>query len=93
MQTKLGFRCDTCTARDKEVRGCFTPSRAPVMAHGIKGSTNRCPVIDWHEANGYLQVYKYWRSNLFPNEGTWADQPNKLVLAMEYLDGIVSEST
>ena len=93
MQTKLQFKCQTCTARDKEIRGCFTKSYAPVMAHGIPGSTNRCPVIDWHEANSYLQVYRYWQHHQYPNDGTWAEQPNKLVLAMEYIDGIVSEST
>lgn len=92
MQTKLGFSCDSCTAKDKEIRGCFTPSRAPVMAYGIKGSTNRCPVIDWHEMSEYLNVYRYWVEHQYPNEGTWADQPHKLVKAMGYLDGVIRES-
>lgn len=93
MQTKLQFKCQTCTATDKEVRGCFTKSRAPVMAHGIKGSTNICPVIDWHDVGEYLKVYTYWNKGHYPNAGTWADQPHKLVLAMEYIDGIINEST
>lgn len=93
MQTRLQFSCANCTDQHKEVRGCFTKSRAPVMVHGIKGSVNRCPVIDFFEVNQYLKVYQYWRNGQYPNRGTWADQPYKLVKAMEYLDGIISEST
>lgn len=93
MQTKLGFDCKTCRPEDKEIRGCFTKSRAPVMVHGVKGSRDRCPVIDYFEVKDYLSVYRYWKLNQYPNEGTWAQQPNKLVEAMEHLDGIVSESS
>jgi len=93
MQTKLMFECKSCTPQNKEARGCFTKSRAPVMAFGIKGSTDRCPVIDWHEMNEYLRVYPYWKEHQYPNRGTWAEQPNKLVEAMEAFDGIISEST
>jgi hypothetical protein len=93
MQTKLRFNCATCTAADKDVRGCFTKSKAPVMAHGIKGSVNRCPVIDFFDAQEYLNIYRYWKQGHFPNRGTWAEQPHKLVRVMETIDGIISEST
>jgi hypothetical protein len=92
MQTKLKFNCSKCSAADKEVRGCFTKSKAPVMVHGIKGSVNRCPVIDYFEASQYLEVYRYWKDGKYPNRGTWAEQPHKLVRIMEALDGIVRES-
>ena len=93
MQTKLHFNCNNCSAQDKEVRGCFTKSKAPVMAAGMKGSVNRCPVIDYFEASEYLRIYQYWKQGQYPNTGTWAQQPHKLVRIMETIDGIVSEST
>ncbi len=56
------------------------------MAHGIKGHTSRCPVIDAQEIGDYFRIYKYWKDGQYPNTGTWAEQPNKLVLMMECID-------
>ena len=92
LQVKLQFKCNTCTAQQKEVRGCFTKSRAPIMAHGIKGSVNMCPVIDYFDAGQYLAIHRYWRNGNYPNTGTWAEQPYKLVKIMEYIDGTLGES-
>lgn len=93
MQTKLQFNCNTCTAHNKEVRGCFTKSKAPVMVSGIKGSVNRCPVIDYFEAKMYLSIYQYWKDGKYPNSGSWAEQPNKLVEIMEYIESVIAQST
>jgi len=63
------------------------------MAFGIKGSVNICPVIDYHDVGEYLAVHRFWKAGQYPNRGTWAEQPVKLVRIMEYIDGIISEST
>jgi hypothetical protein len=93
MQTKLQFSCESCTDQNKVVRGCFTKAKAPILANGIKGSVNRCPVIDFFEVNQYLKIYKYWQEGHYPNSGSWAEQPNKLVETMEYIHGVISESS
>jgi hypothetical protein len=56
------------------------------MAHGIKGHASRCPVIDAQEVGDYFRIFKYWKAGQYPNTGTWAEQPNKLVLMMECID-------
>ena len=56
------------------------------MAHGIKGHATRCPVIDAQEIGDYFQVFRYWNKGHYPNSGTWADQPYKLVRMMECID-------
>jgi hypothetical protein len=62
------------------------------MTHGIKGSVNRCPVIDAFEMRTYMDVFRYWQSGQYPNPGTWADQPNRLVKIMECIDGTLADS-
>jgi len=57
------------------------------MAHGVKGFATRCPVLDAQEVNEYFYVYKYWKQAQYPNSGTWAEQPYRLVLTMEAIDG------
>ena len=57
-----------------------------VMAHGVKGHATRCPVIDAVEIGDYFQVFKYWKQGQYPNSGTWAEQPYKLVMMMESID-------
>jgi hypothetical protein len=57
------------------------------MAHGVKGYATRCPVIDVAEVGDYFHIYKYWQQNQYPNSGTWAEQPSRLVLTMECIDG------
>jgi len=56
------------------------------MAHGVKGHATRCPVIDAMEIGDYFQVFKYWKQGQYPNLGTWAEQPYKLVMMMESID-------
>jgi len=56
------------------------------MAHGVKGYATRCPVIDAFEVGDYFRIFKYWQKEQYPNTGTWAQQPNKLVLMMEAID-------
>ena len=56
------------------------------MAHGIKGHASRCPVTDAQEIGDYFRIFKYWKDGQYPNTGTWAEQPNKLVLMMECID-------
>ena len=56
------------------------------MAHGIKGHATRCPVIDATEVSDYFQIFRYWNKGHYPNSGTWADQPYKLVRMMECID-------
>lgn len=73
------------------MRGCDGKSKAPIMAPGIKGSARRCPVVDFFEFGEYLSVYRYWQQGQFPNDGTWAEQPNRLVKIMEFIDGQLSQ--
>jgi len=56
------------------------------MVAGIKGHATRCPVIDEQEIGDYFQVFKYWKQGQYPNSGTWAEQPYKLVMMMESID-------
>ena len=56
------------------------------MAHGIKGHATRCPVIDAFEVSDYFRIFGYWKQNQYPNSGTWAEQPNRLVMMMECID-------
>ena len=68
------------------MRGCSLDASTIVMAHGIKGHATRCPVIDAQEIGGYFQVFKYWKKGQYPNNGTWAEQPYRLVRMMESID-------
>jgi hypothetical protein len=62
------------------------------MAHGVKGYATRCPVIDAWEINDYFRIHKYWQQGHYPNAGTWAQQPNKLVLIIEAIDGYTTNA-
>ena len=37
----------------------------------------------------YIRAYGFWKQGLFPNKGSWGEQPSKLVLAMEHIDGLI----
>ncbi len=93
MQQTLQYNCATCSDHDKSVRGCSLKARTIVMAHGIKGFTTRCPVIDHMEVGCYFRVHDYWEKGMFPNSGTWADQPHRLVMIMEALSGFKNGNT
>jgi len=82
----LKYDCSNCSDHDKEVRGCSLDASTIVMAHGIKGHATRCPVIDAQEIGDYFQVFKYWKKGQYPNNGTWAEQPYRLVRMMESID-------
>jgi hypothetical protein len=83
MQGVLKYECVSCTDKDKAVRGCSLTASTVVMAQGVKGFATRCPVIDAAEISEYFRVFSYWNKGEYPNSGTWADQPNRLVLMME----------
>ncbi len=63
-----------------------------IMAHGVKGYATRCPVIDTAEVHSYFQVFHYWEQGQYPNSGTWADQPNRLVESMEIIRGLTKNA-
>ena len=63
------------------------------MAHGVKGYATRCPVIDAFEVSSYFRIYKYWEKEQYPNSGTWAEQPNRLVLIMEAINEYTNPNT
>lgn len=90
MQSTLKYDCKNCSNKDKEIRGCSLKPTAIIMAKGVKGHATRCPVIDASEVNSYFQIYNYWQEGKYPNSGTWAEQPNRLVEAMEVIRGITT---
>ena len=87
MQSHLQYDCSKCNDRDKEARGCDYHASTIVMVHGVKGHTTRCPVIDANEMGDYFRIYQYWQKGQFPNRGTWAEQPYRLVMIMEAING------
>ena len=82
----MKYDCNNCSNHDKAVRGCSLDASTIVMAHGIKGHASRCPVIDAQEVGDYFRIYRYWKDGQYPNTGTWAEQPNRLVMMMECID-------
>lgn len=61
-------------------------AKVVVMAHNVKGFASRCPVIDAWEMADYFRIFRFWEKGQYPNSGTWADQPNKLVMMMEVIN-------
>jgi hypothetical protein len=92
MQSTLNYDCKSCSDSDKEVRGCSMKASVVIMAHGVKGYATRCPVIDTAEVHSYFQVFHYWEQGQYPNSGTWADQPNRLVESMEIIRGLTKNA-
>nr|HIL74922.1 hypothetical protein [Rhodospirillales bacterium] len=93
IQQSLQYSCASCSDHDKEVRGCSLKSGTIVMAHGVNGYATRCPVIDAAEMGSYFRIYNYWEHGHYPNAGTWADQPHRLVLIMEEISGFTTRNT
>lgn len=48
----------------------------------------RCPIILVNgKVDEYINAYFFFKSGMLPHAGGWADQPNKMVEALMFIDG------
>ena len=81
-------KCDTCTAFDKKLWGCTRKAITPVNIMGI--DMLRCPnrplLDDPAHYNELFNIVGWVKEGFLPDEGTYLDQPNKLVESLAVIN-------
>lgn len=89
------WQCETCTALQKEMRGCTEEATKPVELDGEKQL--RCPRRILLDEPRYISevwwLYSKYVDGILPEHGGLYDQPAKFLAVVRLLDGAKSAAT
>lgn len=88
-------RCHTCKAQQKLRWGCESPStEPPIVIDDVE--LDRCPnrpLLDFPVFfNEVYRLYGWYGKNYFPDNGTWLDQANAFIEAIDIIERATSEA-